>query len=109
MKLVVLNGSPKADKSITLQHIHYLKKKLGGPHDIEVIDISKRIRTIEKDHDLFEQIVNKMSQSEAVIWSFPVYYALIPSQMKRFIELLFERCPDQFFQNKYITRFCLFR
>ncbi|MCP4022161.1 MAG: hypothetical protein GY729_09990 [Desulfobacteraceae bacterium] len=104
MKLIVLNGSPKAGKSITLQHINYFKKE-HNQHEIEVIEISKKIKKIENNPDLFNEIVEKMSNSDAVLWSFPVYYALIPSQMKRFIELLFERCPENTFKNKYTTSF----
>lgn len=104
MKLIVLNGSPKADNSITLQHINYFREKEKG-HTIEVIDISRKINKIERDPELFEQIVQKMVESDAVIWSFPVYYALVPSQQKRFIELLFERCPEKMFENKYTTAF----
>ena len=34
-----------------------------------------------------------MTTADAVIWSFPLYYALVSAQMKRFVELLFGRCP----------------
>jgi len=35
----------------------------------------------------------------------PVYYALVPAQLKRFVELLFERCPAGCFKGKYTTSF----
>jgi multimeric flavodoxin WrbA len=104
MKLVVLNGSPKGDKSITLQHINYFGQQEKN-HHLDIVDISKKIQRIEKDPDLFNAIIEKMKESDAVLWSFPVYYALVPSQMKRFIELLFERCGANFFQRKYTTAF----
>ncbi len=44
MKILVLNGSPKADNSITLQHIRFLKKKMPDL-ETEIIPISKSIRS----------------------------------------------------------------
>ncbi|MBN2059031.1 MAG: NAD(P)H-dependent oxidoreductase [Deltaproteobacteria bacterium] len=102
MKISVINGSPKGGHSITLQHIHYSTKKNPG-HDVEIINVASRIRKIEKDKSLFNEIIEKMAQADAIIWSFPVYYALIPSQMKRFIELIFERCALDLFKGKYTT------
>jgi len=103
-QIVVLNGSPKAKQSITLQHINFFKQQ-HKDFDFELINISSSIKKIEKDQEYFQKIVDKMIQADAVIWSFPVYYALIPSQMKRFIELLFERCDPGTFKDKYTTSF----
>ena len=102
MKISVINGSPKGKQSITLQHIHYFTKKDPG-HDIEIINVANRIRKIEKDKVLFNEIIDKMVRADAIIWSFPIYYALIPSQMKRFIELIFEQCNKDLFKGKYAT------
>jgi hypothetical protein len=30
MKIVVLNGSPKGEYSVTLQYVHYIQKKFPG-------------------------------------------------------------------------------
>ncbi len=102
MKILVLNGSPKADNSITLQHIHFLKKR-KSTLDLEIVHISKSISRYEKNQELFDGVVQKMRAAHAIVWSFPVYYALVPSQMKRFIELLFERYPNQYFKGVYAT------
>ena len=64
-----------------------------------------RIAKIEKDEALFNEIIKKMVKAGAIIWSFPVYYCLVPSQIKRFIELIFERCPKDLFKGKYTTSF----
>jgi multimeric flavodoxin WrbA len=104
MKLIVLNGSPKADNSITVQHINYFHK-VESSHSVEVIDIARKIHQIERKQDLFDQIVQSIHDSDAVIWSFPVYYTLVPAQQKRFIELLFQRCPKNSFKKKYTTVF----
>ncbi len=104
MKIAVINGSPKANQSITLQHIRYFMKEKPD-HDLEIINVSNQIGKIERNDTLFKEITEKMAKADAVIWSFPVYYALIPSQMKRFIELLFERCSPDLFKEKYTTSF----
>ena len=104
MKIAVMNGSPKAKQSITLHHIHYMMKAVPE-HEIDIINVANRIAKIEKDQALFDDIISRMAQSDAVIWSFPVYYALIPSQLKRFFELIFERCPVGSFDGKYATSF----
>lgn len=102
--IIVLNGSPKAKQSITLQHIKLFMQQ-NTELDFEVINISSPIKKIENDLEYFQKIVGKITRADAVIWSFPVYYALIPSQMKRFIELLFERCDPDIFKDKYTTSF----
>ena len=104
MKISVINGSPKAKHSITLQHIHFLMKEIPD-HEIEIINVANRIAKIDRDEALFDDIIEKMVQADAVIWSFPVYYALIPSQLKRFIELIYERCDPDIFKGKYTTSF----
>ena len=40
MKISVINGSPKAKQSITLQHIHYFVKENPG-HEFEIINVAK--------------------------------------------------------------------
>ena len=104
MRIVVFNGSPKAKQSITLQHIKFFMQQ-SKDLDFELINISSPIKKIENDLEYFQKIVDKMIRADAIIWSFPVYYALIPSQMKRFIELLFEKCDPDTFKDKYTTSF----
>lgn len=104
MKILVINGSPKAKQSITLQHIHFLAKQIPD-HQIEIVNVANRITKLEKDETLLNEIIATMVRADAVIWSFPVYYCLIPSQLKRFFELLFERCAPGSFNGIYTTAF----
>ena len=104
MKLIVINGSPKAENSITLQHIRYFQQK-HPEHSFEIFHIGKKTALFEKQPYLIHNIAGKIKQADALIWSFPVYYALIPSQHKRFIELLFEQCGRDFFKGTYTTSF----
>jgi len=104
MKILILNGSPKAKQSITLQHIKFFVQQ-NKDLDFKFINISRSIKKIENDLEYFQEIVGKMIQADAIIWSFPVYYGLVPSQMKQFIELLFERCDPDIFKDRYTTSF----
>nr|NJM03038.1 hypothetical protein [Desulfobacula sp.] len=110
MNITVINGSPKTRQSITLQHIHLLEKENPG-HRFEIIHIGNKIPALEKNPSLeknpalLDEIVRKMQTSDAVIFAFPVYYALVPSQLKRFFELLGERGEPGLFKGKYATSF----
>jgi NAD(P)H-dependent FMN reductase len=90
MKIVVLNGSPKGNLSITLQYIRFLEKKYPQ-HVFHVLNVAHDIRKIETDESLINEIVDTIRGAEGVIWAFPLYYLLISAQYKRFIELIWER------------------
>ncbi len=105
MKFVVLNGSPKGSElSATIQFIYYLQKVVPG-HDFEIINISRKIKKIEKDNAYLSQILKSIEKCDAVIWSMPVFLFLVPSQQKRFIELIFEKKKQKAFAGKYSTAF----
>lgn len=104
MNILVLNGSPKGDQSITIQHIKFLEFK-HPDHPLKIINIGSNIRKIEKKPAFFEKILSDLKLCDAVIWSFPVYYALVPSQLKRFIELLYEKMPPGAYKGKFATSF----
>ena len=90
MKIIVLNGSPKGDISVTMQYVAYIRKRLPQ-HELKIINISQRIDKIEKDESVFQGIVDEVRSSDGVLWAFPLYLLLVPSQYKRFIELIWER------------------
>ena len=90
MKIVVINGSPSGNKGVTAQSVEYLRRQFGE-HEFEVVEAARRIRRLERDEALFETTLAQMSDADAILWAFPVYVMLVPAQLKRFIELLFER------------------
>ncbi len=100
MKIVVLNGSPKGNSSVTLQYVNYFQKKIPQ-NELKIFNIAKDIKKIENDNTVFMEIIGEVSKADLVLWSFPVYKGLVPSQYMRFIELISERNSSDAFRNKY--------
>ncbi|MCD4700190.1 MAG: NAD(P)H-dependent oxidoreductase [Phycisphaerae bacterium] len=100
MRITVLNGSPKGKSGVTIQSVRYLQKMLPE-HDFNIIHVSKRIKGIESNVDAFSRIVEEVRASDGVLWAFPLYFLLVPSQYKRFIELIYERNAQSAFAGKY--------
>lgn len=88
MEIVVLNGSPKGEASVTMQYVAYLGKKHPG-HRTRVFNVSHDIQSIARDPAVFGTITGAVRSADLVLWAFPVYHMLVPSQYKRFIELVF--------------------
>ena len=86
MNILVLNGSPKGENSITLQTVYYLEKKYHIEH-LEVFHVGARIKALEKD---FSPALEAVERADILIFSYPVYTFIAPCQMHRFIELLKE-------------------
>jgi NAD(P)H-dependent FMN reductase len=100
MKIVVLNGSPKGDVSVTMQYVAYLRKKFPG-HDVEILNIAHEIKKIERDPATWDAVIAGIRSADLLLWAFPLYYLLVPSQYKRFIELIFEHGAQDAFAGKY--------
>ncbi len=84
MNILVLNGSPKGDYSITLQTTKYLETKYSE-HHFEVLHVGQRIKALEKD---FAPALEAIQRADLLIFSYPVYTFIAPCQLHRFIELL---------------------
>lgn len=86
MNILVLNGSPKGDYSITLQTVNYLQK-LHPEHTFNILHVGQRIRAFEKD---FSAATEALNPADLILFSYPVYTFIVPSQLHRFIELMKE-------------------
>lgn len=86
MKILVLNGSPKGNASITLQTVHYLSI-IHPEHEFIIENVGQRIHAIEKD---VYALKKTLENADLLLFSYPVYTFIAPWQLHRFIELLKE-------------------
>jgi len=100
MKIVVLNGSPKGEYSITLQYVKYLEK-LYTAHSFTIIHVSKKIKKLEKNNNYFNEVIEELKEADAILWSFGLWVLAVPAQYMRFIELVYERSMITVFADKY--------
>jgi len=84
MNILVINGSPKGENSITLQTIRYLMKKFPAD-SFTVLHVGQKIKQLEKD---FTEAAELLAQAQVLLFSYPVYTFIAPSQLHRFIELM---------------------
>ena len=84
MKICVLNGSPRGQYSTTLQTGLYLQKRYPQ-HEFAFAEVGSRINSLEKD---ISPALTAMQSADLIIFSYPVYTFLAPSQIHRFIAAL---------------------
>lgn len=98
MTITVINGSPKGKYSITLQTINYLEIKYPDVQ-FNVLHAGQMIKSLEKDFSKAKEILDN---SNAIIFSYPVYTFIAPSQLHSFIDLIKKNNVDM--SNKYVTQ-----
>lgn len=100
MKIIVLNGSPKGNNSVTMSYIKYLKVRYPE-HDLDIKTVALSLPKLEKNESAFQDLTYEIQTSDAVIWAYPLYFMLVHSNYKRFIELIWERNATHAFKGKY--------
>lgn len=98
MKICVINGSPRGKYSVTLQTLRYLEKRYPK-HSFEFVTVGAAIAAVEKN---MSATIAAMQRAELVIFSYPVYTFLAPSQLHRFIAALKEAKAE--LQGKFVTQ-----
>lgn len=86
MRILVITGSPKGQNSITLQTAEYLRLRFPA-HTWDVLHASARIKALEKD---FSPAEAALAEADLLLFVYPVYTFLAPSQLHRFFELMKE-------------------
>ena len=86
MKTVIVNGSPQGNDSITLYTMLYIEKNFPDI-EFEILQPGRQIRKMEQD---FSQCRASLESADLIIFCYPVYTFLVPSQLHRFIELMKE-------------------
>ncbi|TXT54173.1 MAG: hypothetical protein BAJALOKI1v1_2210006 [Promethearchaeota archaeon] len=91
MKILVLNGSPKGnDLSVTMKYVHYIEQ-LFPEIEFKKIAIGQLLNNMKIQESRLSQIFNELREADGILYSFPIYTPLIPAQLKKFIEILFEK------------------
>ena len=98
MNILVLNGSPKGENSVTLQTILYLEKFCSRA-DFNILHVGQKIRKYEKD---FSEAEKALTKADLIMFVYPVYTFIVPAQLHRFIELIKENGVD--LKDKYATQ-----
>ena len=84
MNICVLNGSPRGNYSTTLQTCLYLEKRYPG-HHFEYLNVGAKINALEKSMD---EAIAMLNRADLILFSYPVYTFIAPSQLHRFIAAL---------------------
>ena len=98
MHILVVNGSPKGQNSITLQTVRYIEK-LCKHQTFEVLHVGQRIKALERD---FSPSKEALERADLILFSYPVYTFIAPYQLHRFIELIKENGVS--LKGKYATQ-----
>ena len=84
MKICVLNGSPRGKYSTTVHTSLYLEKRYPE-HTFEYWNVGTKITAYERD---VTEIAAAMQRADLIVFSYPVYTFIAPSQLHRFIAAL---------------------
>ena len=87
MKILIINGSPAGNDSITLQTVRYIRR-FFPEHDYSLLNVGRNIRAIERDFTASQEALRR---AELLLFCYPVYTFLAPAQLHRFLELIRER------------------
>ncbi len=86
MQICVLSGSPKGSYSITLQTVLYLEKCYPDCA-FHILHVGQQIKKYEKD---LTEVTDALREADLVLFVYPVYTFIAPSQLHRCIELIKE-------------------
>ena len=84
MNILVLSGSPKGENSISLHTCLFLEKQFPA-HCFRYLHVGQKIKALEKD---FLPATEVLKAADLIVFCYPVYTFLVPSQLHRFIELM---------------------
>lgn len=110
-KILVLNGSPREERSLTLKVTKAFLKGLAvdGENEVEIVNLAQQeiqfcagcFTCWEKTpgicvfHDAMPALLKAYQEADLVIWSMPLYYFGMPAQAKRFMDRLLPLCSPQ--------------
>lgn len=84
MNICVFSGSPKGKKSVTLQTVLFLEQRSKGDN-FTYFYVGQKIRSLEED---MTDALEAAKKADILLFCYPVYTFIVPSQLHRFMELL---------------------
>lgn len=84
MNICVLNGSPRGKYSTTVHTSLYLERRYPE-HHFEYLNVGTKINAYERD---MSEPIEAMRRADLIVFSYPVYTFIAPSQLHRFIAAL---------------------
>lgn len=93
-----MNGSPKGKNSITYQTVRFLQKKFSKD-EFEVIHAGAQIGKLSQD---MSEVCEAVERADMILFAYPVYTFIAPSQLHKFITLLKNQKID--LSKKYCTQ-----
>ena len=101
-KIAAINGSPHGKTGNTIFCFKYSMNYFPDA-EYEVFNVAARLKKVESDEAFFNSIIEGVKKADVIYWVFPAYIFIMPSQFKRFIELIWERGAQDAFKGKYAT------
>lgn len=98
MNICFINGSPRGKYSTTLHTALYLQKRFPM-HRYDTVHIAANIARLETD---VNTIADKMRNADLIVFLYPVYTFLAPSQLHRFISAI-KACGVDLL-NRFVTQ-----
>ncbi|MBR4121253.1 MAG: NAD(P)H-dependent oxidoreductase, partial [Spirochaetales bacterium] len=86
MEILVVNGSPSGKNSITLYTALYLEKLFPG-QSFSYLNAAQTIHGLQKD---FTPAIEALSKADLILFAYPVYTFIAPSQLHSFIRMMKE-------------------
>lgn len=98
MNILVLNGSPKGNNSITIQTVNYLAASFPKDH-FEILPVAAKIKYYTSNLSI---LIEKMKSADCILFSYPVYTFMAPAQLHSLIEAL--KKSGVSFKGKFATQ-----
>ncbi len=99
MNILILNGSPKGENSVTLQTMLFLMKRYPD-HNYNILHVGQKIKAYERN---FDEVESALKTADLIMFSYPVYTFIAPYQLHRLIEIIKEKKID--LSGKFATQF----
>lgn len=101
MNILVINGSPKNNYSITLQHVLFLKKHFKQDH-FEFFNVKNQVEKV--DEDTISDLIDRIAVCDLLLFSYPVYTMSVPYALMNLMESLLKHVNRYKLMETYVSQ-----